>query len=1069
MSSLYSQPLTRRSTATDESSLVHTPRDDTPLPQKPKSGSRFAAHGGAHIRSSSQATSSRSALLREQDHAQREDPGSHFAKPSRHRQEGTSELSRRGTTKALIGRFEAMGDSSASAAQQGMTASRIREPAHGEKKDKGRSPIRQSFRNLLSVFKKNKPPARDSDLGAPPLQEASRRQSLSPTPYSSRSGGNIPYEGASRRQAPPPLTLQIPEARPASNERTICISPVSAHTGKAGPLLYLSRLPSSDIPPVWMDCTAQLHSTHILVTWETPQGNPSPKLVSFTACTDVRSLSPADMNETERGLLPRETEWKVFELLFEGRARERFAAKSLTERATWVSAIWDAVLLAQENRTRSPTALSASAYTEPASPFSILEKPATIRTVSPVTKLADPAPPLQPSRISATSLDRNLPPVPVVSVRDEPPVLPRLDRNLSLTPSALSSLPAPPATPTSVRTSFLAPTRPDSPARTPSPSIRNLDQRSVVKQRLAQIERASPSRPQSPSSPASARSGGALGMRRQTTAGSSTSGTESIVDSYMGRSPVSVRSDRLTTIASRIGSPPPGAGRLSQMDPSASRWLCPPKEDTAPLSPASDYSVDEGAKAASPTRNSAFRPLPVPLPIDTVQAAEVRGVVPDLTIKPMLEDLKQGVDRLEEQSATDRTNIDCIRTTVEEVLDEVRRLPKPQEDGRAPDAVLLERLEGLRTDMKIDMQALRGQIESSREVGNGAGSTPIEVPGLEELGEKLEELLQQSRQRPTGEDAGAETEGAEGVLSLLKDAEEQRATQSEQQTDSIRYLNQLNTWLEAFVQHGTSQIDGVAAGVQQLCNELGPVPELQDGADIGEAPSGSLLTDIRKLLIQNNEREQSATQLHASMNGLVAAVQEDLRRSAEARNLLTPECVLGMIDQQRRDQAQMLKALATELSNDIRGERLRFVEAMKEATAINVQIHVEEFKKELTREVLCMTQEVTRLERERQGLEQHIADLFAFSSACTAASSRYSRTCADTRRGRPRIRPRSSTHAYGLAWRAAFVTVCLPPTAPKPRPESYASCPVNSPHIEYPQIVQVQRVVLHNHRIQRSS
>ena len=88
-----------------------------------------------------------------------------------------------------------------------------------------------------------------------------------------------------------------------------------------------------------------------------------------------------------------------------------------------------------------------------------------------------------------------------------------------------------------------------------------------------------------------------------------------------------------------------------------------------------------------------------------------------------------------------------------------------------------------------------------------------------------------------------------------------------------------------------------------------------------------------------------------------------------------------------------------ELSDDIRGERLRFVEAMKEATAINVQskkryiiipsspcaygssaVHVEEFKKELTREVLISTQEVGRLQRERQLLEQQIADLFAFYS-----------------------------------------------------------------------------------------
>ena len=43
-------------------------------------------------------------------------------------------------------------------------------------------------------------------------------------------------------------------------------------------------------------------------------------------------------------------------------------------------------------------------------------------------------------------------------------------------------------------------------------------------------------------------------------------------------------------------------------------------------------------------------------------------------------------------------------------------------------------------------------------------------------------------------------------------------------------------------------------------------------------------------------------------------------------------------------------------------------------------VHVEEFKKELTREVLICTQEVGRLQRERQLLEQQIADLFAFYS-----------------------------------------------------------------------------------------
>jgi hypothetical protein len=41
-------------------------------------------------------------------------------------------------------------------------------------------------------------------------------------------------------------------------------------------------------------------------------------------------------------------------------------------------------------------------------------------------------------------------------------------------------------------------------------------------------------------------------------------------------------------------------------------------------------------------------------------------------------------------------------------------------------------------------------------------------------------------------------------------------------------------------------------------------------------------------------------------------------------------------------------------------------------------VHVEQFKEELTREVLGMTHEVGRLHRERQAVQNQIADLFAF-------------------------------------------------------------------------------------------
>lgn len=70
---------------------------------------------------------------------------------------------------------------------------------------------------------------------------------------------------------------------------------------------------------------------------------------------------------------------------------------------------------------------------------------------------------------------------------------------------------------------------------------------------------------------------------------------------------------------------------------------------------------------------------------------------------------------------------------------------------------------------------------------------------------------------------------------------------------------------------------------------------------------------------------------------------------------------------------------------------------MKEATAINIQGtqkslnsswrwtypfpgHIEQFKKELKREVVIATKEIGRLHQDKQNIESQIADLFAFYS-----------------------------------------------------------------------------------------
>ncbi|KAK0225860.1 hypothetical protein IW262DRAFT_1457115 [Armillaria fumosa] len=195
-----------------------------------------------------------------------------------------------------------------------------------------------------------------------------------------------------------------------------------------------------------------------------------------------------------------------------------------------------------------------------------------------------------------------------------------------------------------------------------------------------------------------------------------------------------------------------------------------------------------------------------------------------------------------------------------------------------------------------------------------------------------------------------------GIQDLLREEGNQRALQGQQQTDSVRYLNELNSWLESFVTNGASQIQAVHGAVEQIRSVLGC--DVEDDQDIG--PLFKLMQDIKTC----------TTNLQISVDNQAGF--------ANSKNTFTPDSVAELLTRQNQEHQNFLRGIAAELSNEIRGERLRFVDAMKEATEINVQTHVEEFKKELKREVHGMTQEIGRLYRERQTMENQIAELFAF-------------------------------------------------------------------------------------------
>ena len=124
--------------------------------------------------------------------------------------------------------------------------------------------------------------------------------------------------------------------------------------------------------------------------------------------------------------------------------------------------------------------------------------------------------------------------------------------------------------------------------------------------------------------------------------------------------------------------------------------------------------------------------------------------------------------------------------------------------------------------IKGDLTVLRNLLEGVKAKAGATGGVGTEsvAPEIVELHEKLDNLLRLYQVKKDQGGVGGSSEQADrapsdevgsschlrrswsthnvnlklaDVLALLKNAEEQRVTQMEQQTDSIRYLNELNT------------------------------------------------------------------------------------------------------------------------------------------------------------------------------------------------------------------------------------------------------------------------------------
>ncbi|VDB95300.1 unnamed protein product [Peniophora sp. CBMAI 1063] len=773
--------------------------------------------------------------------------------------------------KALVQRFEELD------ASEDIRVSRPSDDGTGLyapffKQPRKTSPLRQSIRNFVSVFKKAKR-ERDEPVA---------------TPYS------------------------VVEEYPMPNEApgsAFCASPPTSGALQSGIVLHLSTPNgSSAILPVWTQYHAELHAKHLLLSSDTAYGLPVSKVLSLSGCRDVYSVSSREMRAEEQALMPALGSTGspvVFDLAFDGKV-ERFAVDTAKERATWVHTILTSVL-------RSPI----DAFTPPGDieahrPVLWIETTAHLTSGLAQESLGVEAP-AQPSsllrRERVQRTERNLPPLPLQSPASAAGGS-QCDR-----PTDAQHVPV---------AQLVMPESPfSSPTKVPiSPSVVNLSRQSVVRRRLAEMEQ----QVSSTSQPFSATSASAT---------SASDYTASPMSPHMG---TQLRLDSGYQSKGDCGSPSQSGLR------SGPRMSVSPASDViVPTSPFKKRHALQQQRTDHPTQSS---PSPCHVSPNGTAAGTLLEMINDDLSREALDDVKQSVEVV-------ASGVGVVRRTLQDVA-----------SRNIGDSKLLTTLAGRVDEIRNSLQqqaAMSHVMHNERPAGTpDAGLAPV----LQEINHKL--------------GAVADASVAAEILDLVRAGDEHRSLQASQGVENARYLAELNSWLEAFVNHGSSHLQGISDAVNTITQEIGPLPVDETSDDLPTAARPTVLSSLQELISRSRAQEQENATRREELDALISAMHEEMRLNAEMRNACSSESVMEYMAKQQEEYGTMLRVVSDTLFDEIRGERLRFVDAMQEATAINVHRHVDDLKGELAREIATMTKRVAYLQRTSHEWEARIADLLTF-------------------------------------------------------------------------------------------
>lgn len=418
---------------------------------------------------------------------------------------------------------------------------------------------------------------------------------------------------------------------------------------------------------------------------------------------------------------------------------------------------------------------------------------------------------------SVLDTDRSLPSIPQPS---EKPPAPKLHIDIpvatpvrlaasSPSPSKLSPLPRPPMTPTKT------------PTRTQSPSIMNLDKRSMVRQRLAQLEstsgsptssRGSPLQPTSPlvSHVRSVRHEPDTDTKLHRQCTSATGVVNSLLDSYHATpisSPLSACSGRLTTVGP--SSPAPSSPAPS---PAESTFLKPRAQTGDMFSPASRYSSDDEIII----RPSLYSFVP---PADPAKSVAKR---------PMIRlDTDAGRLKTPITVGEERRPLPHVPMHLREPVSRPRAISPPfcvslHDEPKTPPSLPLVANKDVRNSRRPPVIVTMPDVKKREEQNQPPTATPADPKALGEIQSKVDAILDRLRQRDNA--APAPAVNLTNVLAKLdtlrtemKSTAQASGARSPTPPADLDKLNELHT-----------KLDGLASLCQTL-HDRGPVQPVGGG------------------------------------------------------------------------------------------------------------------------------------------------------------------------------------------------------------------------------------------------